>query len=666
MDKNDEFEIILQSCRKGRTLMTAACLVYAGDKRDELLLQRHTTADGETYSPFLLAVRQGYTQLVRLLLVEFNVDSSKHKGTLNFDGYFIENASPLWCAAACGYFDIVKLLISNGANVNDTTSTRSTPLRAACFHGNLSIVDYLLKHGADANLPNQYNNTCLMVSAFRGNLEVVEYLLHYGVDVNAQAQCGGTALHFACDSRQLGIVEALVNAGCDITIKNKSCLTAPMVAADACHSDVIEFFTRRKDSDPETNIMLLELLGASYANDKDNYSTEKTFHFLCLAMLMRIKDKIVKQVEPAVEAYGNKVECQVYDELQSIRHDQDAIHIEALIVRERILGKTSPELIHPIVYRGAVYADGHQFDKCIKLWRHAIYLHQLNKRPVSNDLLRFAEVFSEIYVLTHELNTTDLLETIECCIEEIKNTKAEVDRYTNTRNTSLSCKQRNDNDDCDETKVRKSCPKCGHHQPTNTVESRLSTSWRHLETNQRTLLYLLLLVCKVVKEDDRHVFGKLLYRYLKLDIRDSNEATLLHLAVDEQTHVDDFHVKDICSFPNYELTKFLLSCGADPDARMKGGNTPLHIIVQYERPISDFISLHTIISQLLEYGAHFDVANDNRKTPMELSTTGVAEIILKTQSKLTLKCLAAQVIRRAGVRYRGRVPYFLEEYIAMH
>jgi len=34
-------------------------------------------------------------------------------------------------------------------------------------------------------------------------------------------------------------------------------------------------------------ITLLELLGASFANDKEKYSLNKTYHFLYLALLMR-------------------------------------------------------------------------------------------------------------------------------------------------------------------------------------------------------------------------------------------------------------------------------------------------------------------------------------------------------------------------------------------
>lgn len=69
-----------------------------------------------------------------------------------FDGETIEGAPPLWCAAAAGHLDVVKLLIAHGASVNSTTRTNSTPLRAACFDGHLEIVKYLILHGAGKSL----------------------------------------------------------------------------------------------------------------------------------------------------------------------------------------------------------------------------------------------------------------------------------------------------------------------------------------------------------------------------------------------------------------------------------------------------------------------------------------------------------------------------------
>ena len=45
---------------------------------------------GEVYTPFMIAVRNGHTQLVTLLLERFDIDVSAHLATLKFDGYLIE------------------------------------------------------------------------------------------------------------------------------------------------------------------------------------------------------------------------------------------------------------------------------------------------------------------------------------------------------------------------------------------------------------------------------------------------------------------------------------------------------------------------------------------------------------------------------------------------
>ena len=53
--------------------------------------------DGHKCTPLLIAARGGHEKVVRTLL-KFNPDLEQ-EGTVKFDGYTIEGASPLWCAA---------------------------------------------------------------------------------------------------------------------------------------------------------------------------------------------------------------------------------------------------------------------------------------------------------------------------------------------------------------------------------------------------------------------------------------------------------------------------------------------------------------------------------------------------------------------------------------
>lgn len=98
-------------------------------------------------TPLLIACRNGHYDVVQYLLKRCHADVEQC-GSVIFDGETIENAPALWCAAAAGHTNIVKLLVRHGANVNSTTKTNSTPLRAACFDGHYEIVKYLVLHGA--------------------------------------------------------------------------------------------------------------------------------------------------------------------------------------------------------------------------------------------------------------------------------------------------------------------------------------------------------------------------------------------------------------------------------------------------------------------------------------------------------------------------------------
>ncbi|CAF1198765.1 unnamed protein product [Didymodactylos carnosus] len=96
----------------------------------------------------LIAAKDGYYNITERLIKELNVNIEA-EGVVEYENCIIRGASPLWCAAASGHLNIVKLLVSYGANVNHYTETHSTPLRAACFDGRLDIVKYLIEHGAD-------------------------------------------------------------------------------------------------------------------------------------------------------------------------------------------------------------------------------------------------------------------------------------------------------------------------------------------------------------------------------------------------------------------------------------------------------------------------------------------------------------------------------------
>lgn len=568
-------------------------------------------------TPLLIAARNGHKQVVQRLLDNFgSAVELEQEGTVQFDGYVIEGATPLWCAAGAGHLDIVRILVLRGADVNHPTRTASTPLRAASFDGRLDIVRFLVEHGADIHMPNKYNNTCLMIAAYKGHLDVVQYLLSQGADPNVQALCGATALQFAAEHGHLDIVRQLLGADARV-LTNGIGMTPLLAAAERTKAEVVVYLVEQPWCTRREKIDALELLGASFANDKDNYSLERAFHFLESAMREREREpRLHKERGPVVAAYDSRAECATLDELLGIRDDAHALHMESLVIRERILGQHNPELPHPVVYRGAVFADSAAFDRCLQLWLHALRLRSAARLSLRKDLLRFAQVFSQMIHVGVEVPPGAVAQILSAAIHELE--------------------AGNDEDN---------------------------------DANMLTSLYLLVVVSKLhfSSASQEHELMRLIYRLVQLGRVTRDGCTLLHLCVSADTPVDDFHTKNICHFPCTDTTRLLLRCGADPNAVDARRNTPLHAIVAYQKPISHFLTLHSIIVALIEAGVHADATNARGETAAEASTTGVAEVIIRTQTQVTLRCLAARAVAKYGLSYRaGEVPRSLVQFVEMH
>nr|CAD7201563.1 unnamed protein product [Timema douglasi] len=579
--------------------------------------------DGQRCTPLIIAARQGHEKVVKMIVQKFKPDLEQ-EGIVKFDGYVIEGASSLWCAAGAGHLNVVKTLVKMGADVNHPTKTNSTPLRAACFDGRLDIVRYLTDHHANIHLANKYNNTCLMIAAYKGHLDIVSFLLEKGANPNEKAHCGATALHFAAECGHVDIVRELLEHGAHIT-KNENGMTPLIAAAERTRSDVVEYFVTRPEVSHEEKIDALELLGASYANDKDNYCLNRAYMYLHRTMTMRYSDPyniVKKKLDTPISAYENWVECQTLDELEKIQRIQNALHMESLSVRQRILGTHNPEVPHPVIFRGAVFADNARFDRCIELWLHALHLRQLNKVSV---------VFSQMIHVGVVLPFAYVEDVLEASVIELERNK---EKITNPG-------------------------------PKDDVEQIIE----ELESNITTVLYILVIITKLMqqccKEGEFHVH-RLVFKLNQLQVATRDGFTLLHLCVNADTPVDDFHTNDVCKFPCAATAKLLIQCGADVNAMDHNRNTPLHIIVSYQKPISDFLTLHSIILELTEAGAHIDTVNMQGETPFEAATTGVAEIILRTQTKLSLKCMAAKAVKTYNLTYEGHVPRSLESFIELH
>lgn len=308
-------------------------------------------------TPLVIAARNGHYDIVNWLLTHTNADVES-TGSVIFDGETIEGAPPLWCAAAAGFLKIVKLLVNKGAKVNSTTRTNSTPLRAACFDGHYDIVKYLVKNKADYEIANRHGHTCLMIACYKGHYRIAEYLLKLNADVNRRSVKGNTALHDCAESGSLDILRLLLAKGATMDVDHYG-MTPLLAASVTGHLPIVEHLISLESVSREDRIAALELIGATFVDKKRDMVS-------ALAMWRRAMEErymhepyLPKPISrtPPVHAYDNRTEVTEIQELDDLVMDPDAMRMQALLVRERILGPAHPDTVRfsSFVFKNSSY-----------------------------------------------------------------------------------------------------------------------------------------------------------------------------------------------------------------------------------------------------------------------------------------------------------------------
>ena len=110
----------------------------------------------------------------------------------------IANATtPLMKASHSGEGEVVRLLITAGAQVNTRNADGNNALWLACVGDHLDIIDALVEAGIDIDNRNDNGATTLMYAASSGKADIVERLLARGADIAPETLDGFSALDLA-------------------------------------------------------------------------------------------------------------------------------------------------------------------------------------------------------------------------------------------------------------------------------------------------------------------------------------------------------------------------------------------------------------------------------------------------------------------------------------
>jgi ankyrin repeat protein len=209
---------------------------------------------GYGWSPLLVATQNRYYKLGAYLIERGADVNLANKGGwvplyLATDNRNIENGDYPVRKPDMDHLEFITLLLDKGANVNhrvkDSSETRTvftnqwlnedgaTAFLRASQSGDVELMKLLLSRGADPKINTTLNVSPLQVASGIGwvdgitfewsrkqTLEAIKMLLELGLDPNLQADTGRVALHGAAHKGHAEAIEALYNAGAKLDVRD--------------------------------------------------------------------------------------------------------------------------------------------------------------------------------------------------------------------------------------------------------------------------------------------------------------------------------------------------------------------------------------------------------------------------------------------------------------
>ena len=136
-----------------------------------------------------------------------------------------------------------------------------------------------------------------------------------------------------------------------------------------------------------------------------------------------------------------------------------------------------------------------------QLWAHALRLRQATCLPVTKDLLRFAQVFSQMIKVGLEVDIQTVKEVLNATVIEIERNQKKIEKPG--------------------------------------IKDDPDLLQEEMENNCLTSLYLVMILTKISKKEEKAEFAAMqeVYKLVQLNPVTSTGSTLLHLTVNQQTPV---------------------------------------------------------------------------------------------------------------------------------
>jgi ankyrin repeat protein len=196
------------------------------------------------------------------------VDSAIRKGAF-LECRTIDGATPLILAASRNQSEVIALLLSNGAQVNNRREGyyRSTALMEAAVNNDTTSAQLLIEAGADIYLRDTFGDPAINWGAYYGHVPYVALLLENGADWNVKSK-HGNALDVTIKEWNLELYDFFIAQGFG---EKKTVEEVELIAAvkNKERSSVAEILTRGGDPDLSDALGMPILIWAAINGDID-------------------------------------------------------------------------------------------------------------------------------------------------------------------------------------------------------------------------------------------------------------------------------------------------------------------------------------------------------------------------------------------------------------
>lgn len=150
-------------------------------------LQAMETNDDLNLQMLVAAQQDNLNRLNEILDMGIDINSQ--------DLMFSETAIVAACRYGC--IDIVKFLVSKGANANIQTKNGGTALHVAVINSKIPCLEFLLTcPNVEKDVPDDLGMTPIMLAAHRGRHQEMAVLIKYGCQLDTTNSKGKAAIHF--------------------------------------------------------------------------------------------------------------------------------------------------------------------------------------------------------------------------------------------------------------------------------------------------------------------------------------------------------------------------------------------------------------------------------------------------------------------------------------